>query len=134
MVFFMGIDWVCVCAYISAPPWHKGTGRWSTRWFPFSWLYQNHFYNYLAEEKLVGRIQRCKFLHILTVALLLFVALTESLNSAEINAINTSGDGWQQFRARPFNRSKGPRSQLLQTTNPLIVRPLSESPMHVHVT
>ncbi len=31
-------------------------------------------------------------------------------------------------RSRPFSRSKGYRSQFLQTTNPLIARPLSGSP------
>ena len=34
----------------------------------------------------------------------------------------------KQPRARPFSISKGSRSQPLQKTNPLIVRPLSRSP------
>ncbi len=43
------------------------------------------------------------------------------------NSINTPDDGSPQPRARPFCRSKGSRSLLLQTTNPLITWPLSGS-------
>ncbi len=46
------------------------------------------------------------------------------------HSIPTSGEGYQQPRARPSSRSKGSRFQVLQTTNNLIARPLSGYPVY----